>query len=50
MKRGSKQGLTHPGGTIIYWVGSRAEPKRSHPRSTDKACWHLGSGKQEEKR
>ena len=27
MKRGSKQGLTHPGGKIISWVGSRAEPK-----------------------
>ncbi len=24
------------------WVGSRAVPKRSNPRSTGKACWHLG--------
>jgi hypothetical protein len=47
--RVSKHGLSQPGGTIIHWVGSRAEPKRLNPRSTGKACWHPGSGKQEEK-
>jgi hypothetical protein len=41
-KRVSKQVLNQPGGTIIHWVGSRAEPKRSNPRSAGKACWHLG--------
>jgi hypothetical protein len=41
-KRVSKQVLNQPGGKIIYWVGSRAEPKRSTPRSRGKACWHLG--------
>src|SRR6266700_1235202 len=41
-RRGSKRDLTHSGGKIIYWVGSRAEPKRSHLRSTGKAFWHLG--------
>ena len=49
-KRVSKQGLTQLGGTIIHRVGSRAEPKRLNARSTGKACWHLGSGKQEETR
>jgi hypothetical protein len=41
-KRVSKQVLNQQGGKIIHWVGSRAEPKRSNPQSTGKACWHLG--------
>ena len=41
---------TEPGGTIIHRLGSRAEPKRSNPRSKSTACCHLGSGKQEENR
>ena len=49
-KRGSKQELTQPGGKIMHWLGSPAEPNRSNPRSRGKACWHLGEGKQEEKR
>jgi hypothetical protein len=40
-RRESKRDLTHPGDKIIHWVGWRAEPKRSNPRSTSKACWHL---------
>jgi len=31
-------------------VDLHAEPKGSHPRPVGKACWHLGSGKQVEKR
>jgi hypothetical protein len=31
-------------------VDLHADPKGSNPRSRDKACWHLGSGKQVEKR
>jgi hypothetical protein len=32
------------------WGGEPAEAKRSKARSQGKACWHRGSGKQEEKR
>ena len=31
-------------------VDLHAEPKGSSPRSRDKACWHVGSGKQVQKR
>src|SRR6266487_2636204 len=48
--RGSKLGLNQPGGQIMPWGGEPAEAKRSKARSQGKACWHRGSGKQEEKR
>ncbi len=32
------------------WGGEPSEAKRSKARAPGKACWHLGSGKQEETR
>jgi len=37
-------------GCDVSVVDLHAEPKGSHPRPVGKACWHLGSGKQVEKR